>query len=409
MAAGGRSLHRSVARGLICAMTGRQRIEAALSPAGSPEIPAVICYEGVYVRDHWKELTALPWWHAEAPDVDLQLRWRAEVLPKIGQDWFDLPSCRPRRERDRLSIVERPGGVFVRDAATSVEEGLVDPGVGGWASHVGVETTRPADPPVSRADLDRRVPDPDPRGAAEIRAAGEADLADRLLAGSAAERFPVVHVDSPFWHCYKLWGFEDLMVAVASEPDLVRYACARILARDVAEVRHAAARGARAIWIEECLADTIDPEAWSRISVPVVRSLVDEIHARGMSAVYYFCGDPNDRWDRILSLGADALSLEESKKGFTIDIEDVVVRVNSRMCVLGNLDAFGVLERGSDADLEHEVRRQVRAGRRNGGRFIMSTGSPVTPETPPERVRRYLEIAREAGRSSWGTATSQPR
>jgi hypothetical protein len=386
-------------------MTGRQRIEAALSPGGSPEIPAVVCYEEAYVRDHWKALTDLPWRYLEAPDLERQIAWRTEVLPKVGQDWFDLPSCRPCLERERLSIIERPGGVFMRDATTGVEQALVDPGVGGWSGHVGIATTRPADPPVSRDDLDRRVPDPDQRRPAEIRAAGEADLADRLLGGAAAGLFPVEHVDSPFWHCYKLWGFEDLMVAVASEPDLVGYACGRILAREVAAVRHAAARGARAMWIEECLADTIDPEAWSRISVPVVRSLVDEIHARGMSAVYYFCGDPNDRWDLILSLGADALSLEESKKGFTIDIDDVVARVNGAMCVLGNLDAIGVLERGSDADLEREIRRQARAGRRNGGRFIMSTGSPVTPETPPGRVRRYLELAR----SSWGTATSQPR
>jgi uroporphyrinogen decarboxylase len=201
-------------------------------------------------------------------------------------------------------------------------------------------------------------------------------------------------VDSPFWHCYKLWGFEDLMVAVAAEPDLVRYACERVLARDIAVARHAAARGARAMWIEECLADTIDPGAWSRISVPVVRRLVEAIHGLGMAAVHYYCGDPNDRWDLLLSTGADALALEESKKGFTVDIEEVADRVRGRVCLLGNLDAVGVLERGSDADLQREVRRQLGAGRRNGGRFVMSTGSPVTPATPPERVRRYLALSR---------------
>jgi uroporphyrinogen-III decarboxylase len=386
-------------------MTGRQRIEAALSPVGSPEIPAVICYEGVFVRDHWKALTGLPWWYPDAPDLERQVAWRTEVLPKVGQDWFDLPTCRPRAERDRLAVVERPDGPCLRDAADGVARPIVDPGVGGWASGVGIETTRPADPPSSAAEVDRRIPAPDARDAAQIRADGEADLADRLLAGPAAALFPVGHVNSPFWSCYRLWGFEDLMVAVAVEPALVRRACVRYLARSVAAVRHAAARGARAMWIEECLADTIDPGAWADISVPVVRSLVDEIHARGMAAVYYYCGDPNDRWDLILGLGADALSLEESKKRFAIDIDDVAARVSGRVCLLGNLDAVGVLERGSDADLEREVRRQLRAGRRNRDRFIMSTGSPVTPHTPPERVQRYLEIAR----SSWGTATSQPR
>ena len=41
-------------------MTGRERVEAALSPSGTASIPAVLCYEGILVRDHWDELTACP-------------------------------------------------------------------------------------------------------------------------------------------------------------------------------------------------------------------------------------------------------------------------------------------------------------------------------------------------------------
>ena len=44
--------------------------------------------------------------------------------------------------------------------------------------------------------------------------------------------------------------------------------------------------------------------------------------------------------------------------------------------------------------LEQEADRRKRnqaAGRRNANRFIMSLGSPVTPATPVERVRRYCD------------------
>ena len=96
-------------------------------------------------------------------------------------------------------------------------------------------------------------------------------------------------------------------------------------------------------------------------------------------------------------MGADALSLEESKKGFLIDIEDVVERVNGRCAVLGNLDAIELLERGSEEELGAEISRQVAAGRRNGSRFIMSLGSPVTPGTTVERVRLYCDLVHELG------------
>ena len=86
-----------------------------------------------------------------------------------------------------------------------------------------------------------------------------------------------------------------------------------------------------------------------------------------------------------------------SKKSFSIDIEDVVDRVQGRCTVLGNLDAVGVLEQADEEHLRAEIARQIAAGRRNGSRFIMSLGSPVTPGTPAERVRLYCDLAHELG------------
>lgn len=119
--------------------------------------------------------------------------------------------------------------------------------------------------------------------------------------------------------------------------------------------------------------------------------------AEGLASIYYYCGDPTGKWDALLDAGADALALEESKKGFRIDIEDVVERVAGRCAVLGNLDAIDLLEHGSEAELRAEIARQIAAGRRNGGRFVMSLGSPVTPGTPVARVRRYCDLVRDLG------------
>jgi hypothetical protein len=62
---GGSTVLRAVAveraAGIQCGMTGRQKIQQALSRDGTPEIPVVICYEEVFVRDHWGEITREPW------------------------------------------------------------------------------------------------------------------------------------------------------------------------------------------------------------------------------------------------------------------------------------------------------------------------------------------------------------
>jgi len=73
-------------------------------------------------------------------------------------------------------------------------------------------------------------------------------------------------------------------------------------------------------------------------------------------------------WELLLDSGADALSLEESKKGFSIDIEEVVDRLQGKMTLFGNLDTVGVLEQASDAELKAEVARQLAAaGSATGG------------------------------------------
>ncbi|HUS48412.1 MAG TPA: uroporphyrinogen decarboxylase family protein, partial [Phycisphaerae bacterium] len=212
------------------------------------------------------------------------------------------------------------------------------------------------------------------------------------------ERTPLAHVSSPLWRCYSIWGFEGLMELLADRPDLVLHACERFLAQSRASVRCAATLGARLVWIEECLTDTISPAAFESINLRFLCALVEEIRSHGLRSVYYYCGNPNDRLRLLLAAGADALALEESKKGFRIDIAAVASAVQGRCVLLGNLDAMHLLAHADEKELRQEIDRQVTAGRMNRGRFIMSLGSPVTPHTPIARVQRYCELAHELGR-----------
>jgi uroporphyrinogen-III decarboxylase len=99
----------------------------------------------------------------------------------------------------------------------------------------------------------------------------------------------------------------------------------------------------------------------------------------------------------LIAAGADALALEESKKGFVTAIEDIVEKVKGRCAVLGNLDAINVLPNASEEQLRAEISRQIAAGRQNGSRFVMSLGSPVTPGTPAQKVRLYCDLVHELG------------
>ncbi len=374
-------------------MTGREKIEAAFSPAGATAYGAVICYEGIYIRDHWDELTGCPWWYQQAPELERQLAWRRDAIVRTGQDWFVLPMTATRRERESYTIRILGGQVIRVDRRSGSEQLQVRPEVGGWNPMGEVQSVRPERPALTKRDIASRIriPRGDPQRLID-RGAGE--LAKELLDEFGRQLYPIRHVASPLWSTYGLWGFEGMMDMAASRPDLVRHACDRYLEAARYEVRLAAALGARGIWIEECLTDQVSPATFAELNLPYLQPLVDEVRAAGMHSIYYYCGDPNDRWEHLLAAGADAISLEESKKRFRIDIDEVVAQVQGRCAVLGNLDSIGVLQDGDDEALKAEIARQAAAGRANGGRFVMSIGSPVTPSTPVDRVRAYCDAVR---------------
>ncbi len=376
-------------------MTGRQKIEAAFSPEGTPQTPAVICYEDIYVRDHWDELTSCPWWYQHVPDIARQVLWRRRATERTGQDWFHVPLWYSREDRDNISVEVRSDGVLRVDRRTGEEERLTKPLVGGWQPSGQVHSVRPAHLAQTASEVDAAIPIGPHFDPHEVARDGRTDLAAALLREFGDRLYPLAAAASPLWQCYYLWGFEGMMEMIARHPDLVRRACGRFLALAIRSVGQAARAGAEAIWIEECLTDMISPAAFESLNVPFVRGLVAAIRELGLKSIYYYCGDPAGKWDQLLSAGADALSLEEGKKGFAIDIEEAAERVGGRCTLLGNLDAIRVLEGASEDELRAEIRRQISAGRRNGGRFIMSLGSPVTPGTSVQHVRRYCDLVRD--------------
>jgi len=378
-------------------MTGREKIEAAFSPQGTPEIAAVICYESIFFRDHYAQLTRQPWWAQHSGDLDMHLAMHRDFIRSIGQDWYRLPLGPSRYERENIGIEERADGVYRVDRRTGVARRLQPRAVSGWDGRR-LHSPNPAQPPRTRAEIDARHPLPTRGDIEQPFQNGATDLTRILLESDLRDIFPHGNTSSPLWSgCYGLWSFEEMMCKFVEEPDLIHYACQRRLQRLLPYIEQQARLGARALWIEECMTDMISPAAYREFNLPYLRQIIGAIREAGMYSIYYYCGDPSDRLDLILASGADAIALEESKKGWRVDIEEVVDFVRGRTVLLGNLDAIHLLECGSEEQLCAEIKRQIAAGRRNRSRFIMSVGSPITPGTSVERVRRYCEMVHELG------------
>jgi hypothetical protein len=377
-------------------MTGREKILQAFEPSGTPEVGVVACYDDIFIRDHWFSLTEIPWWYAGSGVVEKEIAWAGDVSKKAGLEWLTVRPCASRAERSRQRYERREDGMWSVDKETGSQRHLPEPTPSGTNTNCASSIHRDLDAlPATENDVDTLIPLAEPFDRSLFLKEGRHDAAVAIR--SALDVLLYRHISSPLWSLYGLLGYEGMMVFLLQDRNLASYAGERILENTRQDIRMIAALGADAVWIEECLTDQISPEIFAALNVPILRDCVKEIRDRELKSIYYYCGNPYDRLDAILDVGADALHFEESKKDFTVDVEDIVKRVQGRCVVFGNLDAINVLPNAAEEALRSDIERQLAAGTMNGRRFVMSTGSPITPDTPVERVKLYADLVREFG------------
>jgi len=358
----------------------------------SGDFPVVIPYVGIFLRDHWEETTGQPWWTFHSPDLTAWLKVEEDLLERLDMDWISCEFCPPRewRASHRIENGER---VFMVGSSDNRKEEVRREPIGG--SHITIEQ----EPLIeSMEDIDRHIGSLDKD---DLIQSGRLDYIKMVVNRFGSKKFVCASVGTPYWTALcSYFGFKGMMMNLFRGSRLVERVLERLMDNTLQELRAYAEVKVDGIWIEECLssATEISLDQFRRFVLPYNKELVSEIKKLGMKSIYYPCGDVRDRLELMIDIEPDCLSLEESKKGFDIDIAWVDEIVSGRMCIFGNIDSIRILQNGTRDELRREIRRQIDIGLKHG-RFVMSLGSPVTPLTPLSRVAEFIDIVRgESGR-----------
>jgi len=378
-------------------MTGREKILAAMSERGTRSVPVLICYPELLLRDQWERITSEPWWMMHSEDTDVAIRCQKDLLAVTGEDRIPLwlGASRTDRERYRIEGIDASRTRRV-DVVTGQVEELRRPPPGGFVREsYARQFTGEGIAITSHEQLDALFPIDDGASAEAWSADGRADRPRAMLAEFGREKMPWTQLSSPFLPLLYVWGYKQLMVACSQAPDLVAYSAARVMENALRRIAAWTDLGVELFWIQEGMTDQISPDHHRRLALPCLQQMTRTIRRRGAFSIYYYTGNPMDRIEVLLDSGADALALEEGRKHFDIDIEEVARRVDGRMALVGNLDEVTVLEPGPPDAIRAEVARQLEAGRRNGGRFLMGLGGPATPNTPIDHVRLIADTVHD--------------
>jgi len=370
-------------------MNSKEKMLTAMTVGLGGDLPVVIPYVDIFLRDHWEKTTDQPWWTFNSPDLSAWLKVEEDLLRRVDMDWIECGMCPPKDWRARHMVEANEGSVFLVDIHSMKKEELRRPPIGGTHIPVGRE------PLVQSVDdVDKYVDVVDKQ--ALIRS-GRLDHAKMVAERYGSHRFLCAIMGTPYWRalCH-YFGFKGMMTNLLRRPRLVEHLLERLMASAGEELNAYADVGVDGIWLEESLssANEISLDKFREFVLPYDKELISEIRRLGMKSIYYPCGNVADRLELAIQANPDCISLEEGKKGFEIDIARVDEIVAGRACLFGNLDAVGILQDGTQGEMRKEVLRQIDIGSRHG-RFVMSLGSPVTPRTPVSRVREYIDLVRQ--------------
>jgi len=379
---------------------------------------------------------------------DDYVRIRAEVYDEVFEHYFAGPSwmaapvqatrpglagSRIERRGDELFHVTRkgreirvgrpgdPSAAAIRDGSAGLD--ITWDSTIGWASF---KEHGAWQPPRNRIeDFRKGVPyqlaepdDPDALGQGDVIdiedwiprcAFGETEAsgtpaADDLLAsgqydvlGAVCERTDRRHTPygggtSPFQNaCYDL-GFEGLMESMVLEPELVHRATATHLPKPSPRFEAQKRAGIGVIYLFQMFGsgDLFGPREFETFVAPVVKIALDFYHDRGFWVVYYPMGNATPHLEPMRDLDWDALSLEESRRNYTIDIRHVREVMGPDRVLFGNV-ATDMIENAPKEDLIREARYQIRSAAEHGN-FILSCGTPIAPGTPARRVKFFCEL-----------------
>ena len=352
-------------------MTSLQRFESVFSGEAISEIPVALCYEEIAIRDHFDDISDMPGEYFNDSDIEKRILWHKGVKKRLSHDWVRFPFAYCVEDEDEAKLQEKP----VRGGQDFTEE---------WN-----EIQNKGNKIDSKEQIDRLV---------SVMEDGK-----ETSGGPLTERLKTLYNDRPltalmsmpFWKCSYLWKFEDLMTMTLEAPALLEYAEKCFMDRSIKLLDHLGKQGVNMVWIEDCYTDMLSPQLFERFNTVFAEGIINSIQSLGMKCVYYYTGNTDGKLDALLSLRADAYAFEESKKTFDNDVTALARKIKGESVLVGNIDSIGVLQDGDMQSIRQEIRRQVEAGRRNEGRFVVGLGSPITPDTPTDKIIEFIKIARE--------------
>lgn len=241
-------------------------------------------------------------------------------------------------------------------------------------------------------DFERYVP-PDPH------AAGRYFHVEKTLRDYAGRKAVIVHLNDVFSIPRSLMGYENLLMAIVSEPTLVAAMVEMSVDVNLAMAKEVAQRGAKVVYTGDDYAGDsgplMSPAHFRALFAPGLRRVVQGFKALGLRVIKHTDGMIWPLMDMIVESGIDCLDPIDPVAG--MDLAEVKAKLGALIALKGNVDCAHLMTLGTPNQVAAATRHALRVGAPGGG-FILSSSNSIHSSVTPENYRALLTTWRELGR-----------
>jgi uroporphyrinogen decarboxylase len=248
------------------------------------------------------------------------------------------------------------------------------------------------DSPIRSMDDFSRYTPPNPH------APGRYSSIEKTLAEYGKTHAVIVHLNDVFSIPRYLLGYENLLMAIAAEPELVSALVTMSVDVNLAMAREVAARGVQIVYTGDDFAgDTgplMSPAHFRALFYPGLCRVMKGYKELGLLVIKHTDGMIWPLMDMIVDSGIDCLDPIDPVAG--MDLAEVKRKLGARIALKGNVDCSHLMTLGTPTQVAAATREALRIGAPGGG-FILSSSNSIHSSVKPENYMAMLRTLKEHG------------
>jgi uroporphyrinogen decarboxylase len=252
----------------------------------------------------------------------------------------------------------------------------------------GIEVESPI---KTQADFDRYIP-PD------LHAPGRYASIEQTLQDYPGKAV-IVHLNDVFSLPRYWMGYENLLMAVAADPELVSAMVDLSVKLNLEMAREVAARGVKIVYTGDDYATNLgplmSPNHFRKLFYPGLCRVMGGFKELGLYVIKHTDGKLWPILDMIVDSGIDCLDPIDPQAG--MDLAKVKAQYGRRIALKGNVDCGLLMTFGTPDEVAEATKVALRQGAAGGG-FILSSSNSIHSAVKPENYLALLNTWKEYGR-----------